>query len=138
MLSANQKEVLSMIFGDDLEAIGDIVIVRDQEEGMFLVNNRGEKLLPGSCYGVGRFLGPRGFNYVVLTKEKAHKNSGYYGSQTTYTVNDYNDNFDWVAVFDTQAQGYGLYKKMGINLFGKFFDVRLNEDGILKEYGVPY
>lgn len=36
MLSANQKEVLSMIFGDDLEAIGDIVIVRDQEEGMFL------------------------------------------------------------------------------------------------------
>lgn len=70
MLSANQKEVLSMIFGDDLEAIGDIVIVRDQEEGMFLVNNRGEKLLPGSCYGVGRFLGPKDLTMWCLQKRK--------------------------------------------------------------------
>lgn len=137
MINTADKERLSVIFGDDLEAVGNIVVVRNDNEGIYLVNTNGEMVLPHSTYGVGQFLGPGGFNYVVLSKISKKdvpigRGSLFTMEKLHYTYNVYDSNFNWIEVRDTDATVIGTTQKMDISIRGKFYTVYL-ENGILKE-----
>jgi len=138
MLTTSQKARLSVIFGDNMEAVGDIVLVRESEETMYLINVDGEMILPNAVFGVGMFLGPGGFNYVVLTKRSNYEEkttrfgSGFTNSKTLYTYNVYDSNFNWVSVGEARSSGITGFESIGVNLRGKMLDLKLH-NGILKE-----
>lgn len=138
MISAETKNRLSIIFGDDLEAVGNVIVVRTEGGEIHVVNTDGEFLVPNAVHGIGMFLGPGGFNYVVLTKKKEKSQtigrgfSSYTITNNRYTFNVYDSKFNWVSVSETTATVSPFGEKMDISLRGKLMTIYL-KNGILME-----
>lgn len=88
MWSDGQKEILSIIYGDDLVLIGDLVIARDyKKDTCKVIDHNGNMLIDKEVYGVTRVLGRGGFHYIVLTdKNLRYSKSSFIEKKNIYTV----------------------------------------------------
>lgn len=151
MWSAEKKNMLRMIYGDDLTLMSDVVIARDSENNTCqVINQDGELLVEDPVYGIGHVLGPHGFNYVVLTEKKeirANESSrpvrmsrqtyNRFGIQTSndrtlldtsyveYTYKIFNSKFEYESV--GKARTRSIYSQnVEVNVLGKSFNFDIN------------
>lgn len=70
MWSKEQRDTLSIIYGDDIKTVGDILVARNTEKDKcYLIDKNGQLLLEEQVLGIGQFLGRGGFHYIVITDE---------------------------------------------------------------------
>lgn len=71
MWGKEQKDMFSIIYGDDLTLVGDVVIARNSEtKTCKVIDQNGNMLVNEDVYGIARLLGRGGFHYVILVDRK--------------------------------------------------------------------
>ena len=157
-----KKDMLSIIYGDDLVTVGDVVLARNADEKTCkVISMDGQMLHDDDVLGVGYFLARGGFYYVVVTNKreqtvrkressfvsKSANNrhysmingfngyTGYAGGDTVKTYYQYkifDHNFEYIQVGEAQGSSYGFRPEFCVPLFGKLIDVCI-EDNIIRE-----
>lgn len=148
MWTKQQKDTLSIIYGDDLLTIGNVVVARDEEKKTCrIITNEGEDLLGQGVAGIGMFLGTGGFHYVVVTSivereegatQNRHSSYGMPFSMQRFGIsappkkhyNEYkykifNSNFEYEFVGSTRGstREHSMLNRFSIEVGGRLHDV---------------
>lgn len=90
MWTREQKNTLSIIYGDDMKTVGDILVARNEDKTKcYLINTDGQLLVDEQVLGVGQFLGRGGFHYIVITDEVKRPNK----NNRVRTMANYNSRY---------------------------------------------
>lgn len=165
MLTKEKRDMLSIIYGDDLKTMGDTVVAYDETTKMStVIDYDGNLLVENPVHAIGYVLGPRGFHYVLLTKkymklvqEKVVRPSGYIRSskyyvgtngtvtpaitqteETEYEYQIYSSKFEYEAVGRVRpvSSTIGISGGLGIDIFGKIVTLWITNGILVDKY--PY
>lgn len=154
MWSKDSLDALRIIHGDQLELVGDIVVIGDADKRTCkLIRSDGSMLVDEEVYGVAYELGRGGFHYVVLTSEKDIKDakepvrsqfitSAYFqvrpitstfskGREYVYKI--FNSEFSCERVGRVKAFGSFGYNRVRIEVGGKIVEYYLKGYSMLKD-----
>lgn len=97
MFNRDNRDMLSIIYGDNITTIGDILVAHssssnENDKKVTLINQEGELLVEKPVLGVGMFLSTGGFHYVVVVDKKETDNESreqYNGSFSRFGLPGY-------------------------------------------------
>lgn len=148
MWSKDMLDRLRIIYGDDLNLIGNTIVAKDEEdETIKVIKNDGELLTDDKVYGVGYEIGPGGYHYIILTSEKVlmkKERLRRWGNNVSYTdasckeykYKIFNSDFSCERVGVVRTYKHPDDNKMCIDLCGKLVTFYLRRGMLSKDkYG---
>lgn len=157
MWTREQKDLLNIIYGDDLVLVGDVVVARNEEKDRCkIINMQGELLVDEDVLGITRLLGRGGFHYLLITDKKevfektrrntfvsSAANSRYYSNYiaqgswaglagkkaeyTEYTYKIFSSEFDYEHIGKARTNQSIFGSKLTVEVAGKLHVLRLRD-----------